>query len=336
MAKTWSGQLGAVAQNLLTLEINTVVRSSGMAAQKMPEVPVALHTLVQAYQDYLADAGFPISTGLLAAASCRVGGFAPTAAGAMADVFLRLLRAWNFSANAPVDDTEDQKKIRAELGGQAAWFADRATVADLTNGAESFEALQWAAYAAVKLPPQTANADPAVLLRIRANCRQLKEVASLLEKRYSDPQAGGGVFGTGRIPQKSQVSQTKRLCQIADPAQNSETQDMTRLFGGTLEQTTRALFAEPRPAFMIDPDVTVLVRKAWDVGTSWVCLQTSLQVDGDLVQQIAPLAPADRDFLVGLHKQAVQDAVGQWRTLFAVLKDLIGDLGQAVAGLGKF
>ena len=106
----------------------------------------------------------------------------------------------------------------------------------------------------------------------------------------------------------------------------------TRLFGATVEETARALFDHPRPVFTVDPDVTILIRKAWDVGVQRVSAQTVIQVDGDLLQVIGDLRNEERDFLTQLHKAAVKDAVAQWHALFDVVRQLAGDVGRVVFG----
>ena len=104
-----------------------------------------------------------------------------------------------------------------------------------------------------------------------------------------------------------------------------------RLFGATVEETARALFTHPRPSFESDPDVTMLIRKAWDLGVERVCLQTVLQVDGDMTEIITELDGQQRVFLTELHKQGVKDAVSQWRSFWDVVLQLAGDLGKVFA-----
>ena len=86
--------LAGIGESLLTLEINTVV-TSDISAQKMPEVPLALHTLVQVYNDYLASAGFQVTNELLARAAIRVNGEGEAGTNAGAKMLLSQLQSWH-------------------------------------------------------------------------------------------------------------------------------------------------------------------------------------------------------------------------------------------------
>jgi hypothetical protein len=337
MAETWQDRLRTIGQSLLTLEINTVV-TTGLSAQKMPEVPLALHTLVQTYGDYLATAGFQVTRGLLRKSASRVGGLDEAGTNEGATKLLRELERWPFAnrkftsaeqlapGNAPDPDSRDQLVE-----------GDNDPAPDLTNGAETFEALQWAAWGALQTVRAggtlTGNYDSAVLSRIYANCRQLKEAARRLEQQHETPAAPRHFFarqtsngGTAASDGRLRGSLTART------AEENRARTVSRLFGATVEQTARALFDHPRPVFDVDPDVMILIRKAWDVGVQRVCLQTVMQVDGDLLQVIGDLRNDERDFLTRLHTSAARDATTQWHALFDVVRQLAGDLGKVVFG----
>ena len=102
---------------------------------------------------------------------------------------------------------------------------------------------------------------------------------------------------------------------------------------GDLDQTTQALFRYPRPVLSIDPDLTVLVRKAWDIGLEEVLFQTVIQVDGDVVVRVAEMPDTEsRTFMATLHRTAVDDGLKQWHLLFKVVGDLVSGIGQWLFG----
>jgi hypothetical protein len=360
MSGSWPDRVAAIGESLLTLEINTVVTNT-ISAQKLPEIPLALHTLVQVYNDYLANVGFQVTNALLTQAAIRVCGVGEAATNEGARLMLLQLQRWH-----PEGRRWTAGEIKAGLPGISDACLDASgPAAELTNGAETFEALQWAAWAAIQthlalgatvaadLFPM-GGVDPSVLSRIYANCRQLKEAALRLEQQNhgvdTDPtqpppalapaRKFGWKFGFRDVAAaaaqpgvaKLLVAGSKiRLAGCATGARPQPAAPTTpRLFGATVEETARALFAHPRPTFDADPDVTMLIRKAWDLGVQRVCLQTVLQVDGDLTEIIAEPQGDDRAFLTDLHRQAVKDAVSQWRSFWDVLLQLAGDLGQAV------
>ncbi len=274
----WEASLRSIGEGLLTIEVNTVEKAS-MSAQKMPEVPLALHAIIDAYAGYVRDRGFAVDQALLDLATERMS----------------------------LRDTPDEDK--ALVARENAWHPRAPFVGvDLTNGPEAFEALQWAAAAALRAGANTPEAARAldgevlnsperagVLSRIRANSRQLREVALVLRDSHAPR--------PGKLP----------------------------LFGVGVEATVRALLNDPQPPLSVPLDSLVLVRKAWDVGTEVVMMQTSVQIDGDVVMRISPgLDDAKRAFFADLHAASVRTGLGQWDRMFALVRDLIGDLGRAI------
>lgn len=285
----WEQSLRNIGQSLLTVEVNTVEKLS-MSAQKMPEAPLALHAIIETYRQYLADQGYPIDTALLADASERIA----------------LLEAVPSTPDAVAAD-------KVLVGRLSAWHPTlNAAQAELANGPETFEALQWAAWAALRdiktirdhalTPTGESVFDPetgGVLARIRANSRQLREAAILLRDGHRP------LPGSNKLP----------------------------MFGVTLEAATRALMNDPVPPLTVPIDVLVLVRKAWDIGTETVMMQTSMQIDGDLVLRISPgLTEAKRAFFADLHSGSVATGIRQWNSLFVLVRDLLEGLGKKIFG----
>lgn len=88
-------------------------------------------------------------------------------------------------------------------------------------------------------------------------------------------------------------------------------------------------------------ELTILVHKAWDVGTELVIMQTSLQVDGDLITRLSPslmsndpdrFGPVDPAFISLVHNNALSTATAQWRSLFDLAADLLDKLGDRLFG----
>ncbi len=88
-------------------------------------------------------------------------------------------------------------------------------------------------------------------------------------------------------------------------------------------------------------EMTILVHKAWDVGTELVIMQTSLQVDGDVITRLSPslmsndpdrFGPVDPGFISMVHNNALTTAMAQWRLLFDLAAELLGTLGDRLFG----
>jgi hypothetical protein len=89
-------------------------------------------------------------------------------------------------------------------------------------------------------------------------------------------------------------------------------------------------------------DDRMLVRKIWDLGTEVVLMQTTLQIDGDVITRISPRLTRNEEddgtgmdpaFVSAVHTSSLQLATQQWRALFDLAKDLLGVLGKAVFGI---
>ena len=74
----------------------------------------------------------------------------------------------------------------------------------------------------------------------------------------------------------------------------------------------------------------ITLRKAWDMGTEVVALQTVVQLDGDIVTRINEVYTSDRARPVReLHRQGVSNALEHWTYLVDTVKSVVG------AGLSK-
>jgi hypothetical protein len=298
MPEAWQQRIETIASNLLTLEVNTAVKEDGISAQKMPELPLALHLLVDCYGDYLKKHGCAVTKNLISLAAGRINAGTSNEAAAIRHT----LERWD-----PKADTTEPAN-------------------ELTNGAESFEAFLWAARACDN-GRQLADAkasEPALIARIDANARQLREAAIVLEKEFSSNRSD---------LQDSPLTYEMRLNALA---QGNEADMRSRLFGGTVDQTVHALFRHPRPVLSIAPDLTVLIRKAWDIGLEEIRFQTMLQLDGDVLVRVArPEDAAQKSYLSDVHRQAVEDGIAQWRLMYRVIGELISDLGRLIFGRGS-
>lgn len=308
MNGNWQDRIEAIATNLLTLEVNTATKPC-MVAQKMPELPAALHSIIEAYRDFLMGKGpegrdDPLSRELVIGSAAHIAGCKP------------------------------------ETGELAAWFDPQSThphhpIPEVTNGAETFEALRWAAYGVLdqgsyqRTVKEVEWAKTRMLLqRIRSNSRQLRSAALVLEREYG-PDAYPGMFdGSGK-----DLKCDERLREVVRTGELQAGTGKLRLFGGTVEQTADALFKYPKPVIRFEPDLTLLVRKAWDVGLEEVKMQTVVQLDGDvLVRASEAFAQGERDFLSDLHRQVVREGMSQWKLLFQTVGELVRETGRLLFG----
>ncbi|MEH0154538.1 hypothetical protein V6R21_10365 [Limibacter armeniacum] len=81
------------------------------------------------------------------------------------------------------------------------------------------------------------------------------------------------------------------------------------------------------------PDNITVIRKAWEIGTQQILLQTVIQIDGDVTNYMTNhfiSLPEDiRSIALNLHNDATNEATKQWSTLFKTVSQLAGKaLGQ--------
>lgn len=76
------------------------------------------------------------------------------------------------------------------------------------------------------------------------------------------------------------------------------------------------------------PDQITLIRKAWEIGTQQVLLQTIIQLDGDVTSYLTHeflRQPEDsKRMLLNLHNDAIGTSTAFWSTLFNTVSNLAG------------
>ncbi|MFZ5891742.1 MAG: hypothetical protein ACOY0T_11865 [Myxococcota bacterium] len=69
----------------------------------------------------------------------------------------------------------------------------------------------------------------------------------------------------------------------------------------------------------------LMLRKAWEVGTEEVVLQTSVYLDGDVVSRIRPdYALPDKQGFLDAHQRGVNTSIAFWKGLVDVVRSMFG------------
>ena len=75
------------------------------------------------------------------------------------------------------------------------------------------------------------------------------------------------------------------------------------------------------------------IRKAWELGTEIIVMQTVVQLDGDAVTRLNDAsASAEQLMLRAIHQQGVETALGQWNSLVTTFMTIVNKLGQYLVG----
>ena len=80
----------------------------------------------------------------------------------------------------------------------------------------------------------------------------------------------------------------------------------------------------------LKPEEIIVVRKAWELMLDEIAMQTTIQIDGDVVQRLLRRAPEGVDMMqiIAAHERAVYVSTGFWA-------GLVGLVGGALKGLGE-
>jgi hypothetical protein len=95
-------------------------------------------------------------------------------------------------------------------------------------------------------------------------------------------------------------------------------------------QFTRAeviSLSEPLSPLMEQSEL-VMVRKIWEVGTEVIAMQTTIQVDGDVITRLNPnyLDVKNYEKLSDYHKDGVKMALAYWGSLVGIARALLDRL----------
>lgn len=296
----------ALARNLLTLEINTVEKD-GMSGQKMPTGPNALVETVVAYWDFL----------------CRKSNdFAPQ--GNELPTWLRLISMsfdWGVEPYPP-PAVEDGRAVallaaaRARNGKAASGdpaprpFKDgllRDAPGEVTE--EVLDDLREVAFWMVEMRS-----------RIQSLADGRSDLFAALRETVQEDVAADVIRIAARAFRAQERSIFHRIRRNCD--------QFKAIFRGDKapERITRNSSEDDISATDLVP-----LRKAWDIGTEVILMQTVIQIDGDVVSRFQQgLEGEERQQLQLLHANAVDISFKYWRWLI----DAVGKIaGQTVSSL---
>ena len=76
-----------------------------------------------------------------------------------------------------------------------------------------------------------------------------------------------------------------------------------------------------------DPEDLTTLRKAWELGTDEVALQTTIQIDGDVVTRVDPAFLGEQHTrLRDMHQNGVSSAMRSWENLVDTAVKLVGGI----------
>jgi hypothetical protein len=90
------------------------------------------------------------------------------------------------------------------------------------------------------------------------------------------------------------------------------------------------------PELELDPAQTLVVRKAKEIGTQRVVMQTVVQVEGDITSYVTSkfleMDEEDQRIVSEVHNSAMMTSIRMWQYLFETVKTLAGSAFSAATG----
>jgi len=274
-----------LARNLLTLEINTVLKS-GMSAEKMPLAGDALIDIAQEYYVFLCE---------------QIGVFG--------DRDTKVLYPW-----------------AARLSESFQWG-----LAPFTAPASASNPNR---YSAAFLSEDLPGIDPArgttveVFTALREVASWLRQMQDLTRGMALEPGASADVVTAAALIRSEDTPVLMRIQRNSD-----QINDVLRRRGLDHITYLRGMDDEVRRMPALKTADIVIIRKAWDMGTELIVMQSTIQIDGDVVTRVLKGrdTPANGP-LVGVHKDAVDVSFRYWSFMVEALGRFAGKAVNALVG----
>jgi hypothetical protein len=89
----------------------------------------------------------------------------------------------------------------------------------------------------------------------------------------------------------------------------------------------------------LTPDQMGVIRKAYEIGTQYILLQTAVQIEGDITTYVTTkfleMPLAEQEILLKMHDTATNTSIRLWQYLFQTIGSLIEGLGGSVLAKKK-
>ncbi len=88
--------------------------------------------------------------------------------------------------------------------------------------------------------------------------------------------------------------------------------------------------------YELSPDQMAIVRKAYEIGTQYILLQTVVQIEGDITTYVTTkfleMPVAEQEVIMKIHDTAMNTSMRLWQYLFQTIGSLLGNLAGGVFG----
>lgn len=301
-AEDITGQFQSIVKDLFNIEVNTILRDK-ISAQKMPSPRNALLDIGIEYFEILRE---------MERAYRRAERDKNPQLAEEFDID-KMRRGWKFYT----EDEKNAEKITDEL------LIVESLVCEHLGGFGAFAIVR--KWADKFLQDSTCDTylekkHLSVLPRIKENADMLKGMFSEMCRRDNELRKDGLIGKLDEIKKVGNLT-PETVVQESRKIDKARTLSLTNQYA-----RSDILGLDDIIPLPMKHSELVLVRKIWEVGTEVIAMQTTIQVDGDVITRLNPNYLDDKVYqkLSDYHKGGVDMALTYWGNLITIAKDLLG------------
>lgn len=273
--------LKRLAEDLLSLEVNTII-SDEISAEKMPEKNrITLYTLANDYgQELIAkELEYPDQT-----------------------FDFRGKIEWPFGGMLSYDELRQRSKAAAATLSKY--------LADLKKARSTHESLLL-----------QVRRDIMLFQNIESNCSRMVGMFKIKGKE-----------ATGSVPAVADLMATSQLSPD-EPDKDPGHQYAPHLDSVKWNNDIGWNEINTYPDLPLKAHEITRLRKAWDIGTEQIVMQTTITLDGDVTTRLAQQFAANpQKFVMDLHNGGINTSLGYWDGLMKVLGSVFKHMGGLLTG----
>ncbi|MDQ3186836.1 MAG: hypothetical protein M3Q16_10370 [Pseudomonadota bacterium] len=311
-----AGQFKDIVKDLFNIEVNTILKDK-ISAQKMPNLRHAMVDIGKEYFEILRE--MELSRRLFLLQKSRKEQIESEAVKFETAEFDDMRRKWRFYTKEEKDNsTQDDKKVRLVVQPSVEWQSGGFGALDIMCAwADQF----------LEDPGKNqylAKRQLSVLPRIKDNADMLKGMFSAICRRDNKLKERGLIAELEKIPREKLTSNTV--------VELSQAIDLERTLILTNQYTRSEIVSDENlPPLPVKDSELLLIRKVWEVGTEVIAVQTTIQVDGDVITRLNLNCMDEHPNLLSYHNAGVTIALCHWKDLIAIAKELVMAIGRGMA-----
>lgn len=311
-----AGRFQDIAKDLFSIEVNTILRDN-ISAQKMPSPRHALLDIGNEYFEILRGMELSHRNPLRQDETKQIKNEAVEFGPAE---FADMRRKWGFYTQQEIKDgTPGEKKVQLVV---------EESVYDQLGGFAAFDIMRtWADKFLIGSSKDLDDTQLSILPRIRDNADMLKGMFIAMCRRDNK------LKEQGLAKELEKKREEKELTPVT-VVELSQKIDLEQTLMLTNQYTRSDIMGNENLAPLpVKDSELVLIRKVWEIGTEVIAMQTTIQVDGDVITRLNPNFMDDKksQYLRAYHDEGVRIALSYWGNFITIAKELVLAIGRGVS-----